>query len=38
MAARTHILLVDDDERLRNAASKVLAAKGYLVLTAASGR
>jgi DNA-binding NtrC family response regulator len=32
-----HILLVDDDERLRRAAGKVLAAEGYLVAVAASG-
>jgi two-component system response regulator HydG len=32
-----HILLVDDDERLRNAAGKVLAAEGYRVTGAASG-
>ena len=38
MAARSHILLVDDDERLRNAAGKVLAAEGYRVVSAASGR
>jgi DNA-binding NtrC family response regulator len=38
MAARSHILLVDDDERLRNAAGKVLAAEGYSVVRAASGR
>ncbi len=38
MAARPHILLVDDDERLRTAAGKVLAAEGYRVLSAASGR
>jgi DNA-binding NtrC family response regulator len=38
MAARSHILLVDDDERLRNAAGKVLAAGGYCVVSAASGR
>jgi DNA-binding NtrC family response regulator len=31
------ILLVDDDERLRRAAGKVLAAEGYLVTDAASG-
>jgi two-component system, NtrC family, response regulator HydG len=37
MAARPHILLVDDDERLRTAAGKVLAAGGYRVLSAASG-
>jgi DNA-binding NtrC family response regulator len=38
MAARPHILLVDDDERLRKAAGKVLAAEGYNVVSAASGR
>ncbi|HUD84236.1 MAG TPA: sigma-54 dependent transcriptional regulator, partial [Candidatus Saccharimonadales bacterium] len=38
MAARPHILLVDDDERLRNAAGKVLTAEGYRVVNAASGR
>ncbi len=38
MAAKPHILLVDDDERLRNAADKVLSAEGYGVVTAASGR
>ncbi len=38
MAARSHILVVDDDERLRNAAGKVLAAEGYRVVSAASGR
>jgi DNA-binding NtrC family response regulator len=38
MAARSHILLVDDDEPLRNAAGKVLAAEGYRVVSAASGR
>jgi DNA-binding NtrC family response regulator len=32
-----HILLVDDDERLRRAAGKVLAAEGYQVAAAASG-
>ncbi len=32
------ILLVDDDERLRTAAGKVLAAGGYRVVSAASGR
>ena len=32
------ILLVDDDERLRTAAGKVLAAEGYRVVSAASGR
>jgi two-component system, NtrC family, response regulator HydG len=38
MAARTRILLVDDDERLRVAAEKVLAAEGYGVVSAASGQ
>jgi DNA-binding NtrC family response regulator len=38
MAARPHILLVDDDERLRNAAGKVLASEGYSVVSAASGQ
>ncbi len=38
MASRVHILLVDDDERLRNAASKVLTAEGYGVVIAASGK
>jgi DNA-binding NtrC family response regulator len=38
MAARPHILLVDDDERLRNAAGKVLTAEGYRVVNAASAR
>ena len=38
MTARSHILLVDDDERLRHAAGKVLAAEGYQVVSAASGR
>jgi len=37
MAARAHILLVDDDERLRHAAGKVLTAEGYSVVSAASG-
>ena len=32
------ILLVDDDERLRTAGAKVLAAEGYGVIVAASGR
>ena len=35
---RSNILLVDDDERLRRAAGKVLAAEGYHVVSAASGR
>ena len=38
MAVCSHILLVDDDERLRTAAGKVLAAEGYRVLSAASGQ
>jgi two-component system response regulator HydG len=38
MAARSHILLVDDDERLRIAAGKVLTAEGYRVTSAASGK
>ena len=38
MTSPSHILLVDDDERLRVAAAKVLAAQGYRVLVAASGR
>ena len=38
MTARSHILLVDDDERLRNAAGKVLTAEGYRIVSAASGR
>jgi DNA-binding NtrC family response regulator len=38
MAARAHVLLVDDDERLRNAAGKVLTTEGYSVVSAASGR
>ncbi|HEY5041173.1 MAG TPA: sigma-54 dependent transcriptional regulator [Verrucomicrobiae bacterium] len=33
-----NILLVDDDERLRRAAGKVLAAEGYHVVSAATGR
>ena len=32
------VLLVDDDERLRRAAGKVLAAAGYRVVSASSGR
>jgi DNA-binding NtrC family response regulator len=36
MAAASHILLVDDDERLRSAAGKVLAAEGYRVDSAAN--
>jgi DNA-binding NtrC family response regulator len=38
MSGPTNILLVDDDERLRTAAGKVLAAGGYQVVSAASGR
>ncbi|HTS17385.1 MAG TPA: sigma-54 dependent transcriptional regulator [Verrucomicrobiae bacterium] len=38
MPARANILLVDDDERLRNAAGKVLAAEGYRVTSAGSGQ
>lgn len=38
MTARPHILLVDDEERLRTAAGKVLAAEGYRVISAASGQ
>ncbi len=38
MANRPQILLVDDDERLRNAAGKVLAAEGYRVASAECGR
>jgi DNA-binding NtrC family response regulator len=38
MAERSHILLVDDDERLRSAASKVLAAEGYRIVNASSGQ
>jgi DNA-binding NtrC family response regulator len=37
MTSASHILLVDDDERLRRAASKVLADEGYQVAAAASG-
>ena len=37
MSNTTNVLLVDDDERLRNAAGKVLAAEGYQVTRAASG-
>jgi two-component system, NtrC family, response regulator HydG len=35
---RPNILLVDDDERLRNAAGKVLSAEGYRVTSAGTGR
>jgi DNA-binding NtrC family response regulator len=38
MNSPSTILLVDDDDRLRNAAGKVLAAGGYHVVSAASGR
>ena len=38
MASQPDILLVDDDERLRNAAGKVLAAGGHRVVMASSGR
>jgi two-component system, NtrC family, response regulator HydG len=38
MSERPCILLVDDDERLRTAAGKVLAAEGYRVISAATGR
>ncbi|HUI05998.1 MAG TPA: sigma-54 dependent transcriptional regulator [Verrucomicrobiae bacterium] len=38
MAARANILLVDDDERLRQAAGKVLAAEGYRIISAGSAR
>lgn len=38
MAARPHILVVDDDERLRKAACTVLAGEDYVVLSAATGR
>ena len=37
MTIPPHILLVDDDERLRRAAGKVLANEGYQVTAAASG-
>ena len=37
MTNPAQILLVDDDERLRRAAGKVLAAEGYQVTVAASG-
>ena len=36
MGARSNILLVDDDERLRKAACKVLADEGYTIFGAAS--
>ncbi len=38
MPNKPNILLVDDDERLRNAAGKVLTAEGYRVASASSGR
>jgi two-component system response regulator HydG len=38
MTGTPDILLVDDDERLRRAAGKVLAAEGYHVVSAATGR
>ena len=38
MTTRPRILLVDDDERLRQAAGKVLAAEGYRVIGTACGR
>jgi DNA-binding NtrC family response regulator len=38
MTDAPNILLVDDDERLRRAAGKVLAAGGYHVVSAATGR
>ena len=38
MAVKPNILLVDDDERLRIAAGKVLTSGGYRVASAASGR
>jgi two-component system, NtrC family, response regulator HydG len=38
MTSRPNILLVDDDERLRNAASKVLIAEGYRVTSVGSGQ
>jgi two-component system, NtrC family, response regulator HydG len=38
MTNAINILLVDDDERLRKAAGKVLAAEGYRVISAATGR
>jgi two-component system response regulator HydG len=37
MPTRPNILLVDDDEHLRNAAGKVLSAEGYRVAHASSG-
>lgn len=38
MNTEISILLVDDDERLRRAAGKVLAAEGYRIVSVASGR
>jgi DNA-binding NtrC family response regulator len=38
MATRARILLVDDDERLRTAAGKVLAAENYGVISVATGQ
>ncbi len=38
MSNGPHILLVDDDERLRNAAGKVLLAEGYRVVSAGGGQ
>jgi len=38
MTIKPNILLVDDDERLRRAVSKVLAAEGHRVVCAGSGR
>ena len=38
MAGKPDILLVDDDERLRNVVGKVLAAGGHRVVTASSGQ
>ena len=38
MASQSLILLVDDDERLRDAAGKVLASAGHRVVSAAGGR
>ena len=37
MASKPVILLVDDDERLRNAVTKVLTAEGHRVICAGSG-
>jgi len=38
MTLRSHILLVDDDERLRTAAGKILAAEGYHIVGVATGQ